>query len=296
MQESVHLKYLVTSPQDRKIGLTITSIGTQNICANESYPPLKHPTRYHFDPEKGRILYEYQLLILTKGSGIFQSASMNQPAKIKEGDMFLLFPGEWHSYRPDPDTGWTEYWVGFYGDIADGWFRNGIISKEHPVFHAGKIETFGNLYRQAMECADKQESGYQQMLCGIVCNLLSSCIYYDKNASFRQDSIQELIAKVRRYINDNIECATPEGVAAFASVSYSKLRKLFRQYTGLTLGKYIAQVRTNKAKEMLSNTDYSVGDIASRLNFFNEEYFSTYFKRITGESPSQYRQRIRQFL
>lgn len=296
MPESIHLKYLVTSPQDRKIGLTITSVGMQNICPNEDYPPLKHPTRYHFDPEKGRILYEYQLLILTKGSGSFRSASMTQPARIKEGDMFLLFPGEWHSYRPDPDTGWTEFWVGFYGSIADGWFGSGVISKNHPVFHVMKTETIGNLYRQAMECADKQESGYQQMLCGIVCNLLSSCIYYDKNAGFRQDSIQELIAKVRRYINDNMGNATPEKAAAFTSVSYSKLRKLFRQYTGLTLGKYIAEVRTNKAKELLSNTDFSVGDIASQLNFFNEEYFSTYFKRITGESPSQYRNRMRKAL
>ncbi|WP_370520917.1 AraC family ligand binding domain-containing protein, partial [Bacteroides sp. 214] len=26
--------------------------------------------------------------------------------EVKEGNMFLLFPGEWHSYKPDPEVGW----------------------------------------------------------------------------------------------------------------------------------------------------------------------------------------------
>ena len=33
--------------------------------------------------------------------------------------MILLFPGEWHSYYPDSETGWDEYWVGFRGVHID---------------------------------------------------------------------------------------------------------------------------------------------------------------------------------
>lgn len=293
MAESIHLKYLVTSPEDKVRGLIISSVGTQGIAPHEPYPPRKHPTRYHFSPEQGRILDEYQLLYIIKGSGTFTSSS-TETTVVNEGDMFLLFPGQWHSYHPDKDTGWTELWIGFTGEIIDSWKTNGIVSQQHQIFHVGIMEELVGLYKQAMNAADAQESGYQQMLCGIVCHLLSSCLYYDRNAAYRSDRVQDTISKVRSYISDNVNSATPESAAAHVSVGYSKMRKLFKQYTGLTLGQYIAEVRTNKAKNLLSNTDMPIGEIAGMLGFDNEEYFSTSFKRITNEQPTAYRKRMQQ--
>ena len=42
--------------------------------------------------------------------------------------MFLLFPGEWHTYTPDKETGWNEYWIGFDGKIMENWEKNGFFS------------------------------------------------------------------------------------------------------------------------------------------------------------------------
>lgn len=288
-QEAIHIKYLVTTPQDRQWGLTVNSVGTQNIGPGEEYPPRQHPTRYHFDPSEGRVLEEYQLVFLTRGTGVFRSAAQPEETRVKEGDMFLLFPGEWHTYRPDPKTGWTEMWIGFSGHIMDQWMSTCPLSKGHPVYHVGIKEELINLYRQAMKCAEAQESAFQQMLCGLVCNLLSSCIYFDRNSHYRRDSVQDIISTAREYISGNINEASPESTAEHVSVGYSKMRKLFKQYTGLTLGQYIAEVRTNKARDLLSNTDMPIGAIAGTLGFENEEYFSTYFKRITGKTPTTYR-------
>ena len=36
--------------------------------------------------------------------------------RIAKGDVFFLFPGQWHSYRPFNNTGWDEYWITFKGD------------------------------------------------------------------------------------------------------------------------------------------------------------------------------------
>ena len=49
----------------------------------------------------------------------------------------MLFPGERHTYRPDANTGWTEYWVGFKGDGADEWIRNGYFSPSTPLLNIG---------------------------------------------------------------------------------------------------------------------------------------------------------------
>ena len=66
-------------------------------------PLSRHPEKYNFKPQTGRILNEYQLVYITKGSGYFSSQSCKSQ-KINAGTMILLFPGEWHSYYPDRET------------------------------------------------------------------------------------------------------------------------------------------------------------------------------------------------
>ncbi|MDR1585001.1 MAG: AraC family transcriptional regulator, partial [Prevotellaceae bacterium] len=77
-KESIHCRYIIANEQDMLWGLTINTVGKQYIGANESYPPRNHPTRYFFSTERGRILNEYQLLYITKGSGTFVSQSHKQ--------------------------------------------------------------------------------------------------------------------------------------------------------------------------------------------------------------------------
>ena len=106
----IHRRYLTVSPTDQMWSLHVTSVGHQTIAPEENYPPQDPPTRYLFDTKNGRILNEYQLLYIAKGKGVFSSKSSGM-WQVKEGYMFLLFPGEWHTYRPDESTGWNEYWI-----------------------------------------------------------------------------------------------------------------------------------------------------------------------------------------
>ena len=122
-------KYLIINNEDYAWGLAINSVGHQSIAENEVYPPQIHPTRYLFNTQTGRTLDEYQLLYITSGKGMFYSESGGRH-QVREGDMFLLFPGEWHTYRPEQTTGWNEYWIGFNGRIMEDWVKEGFFSKE----------------------------------------------------------------------------------------------------------------------------------------------------------------------
>ena len=291
MSDSQHLKYLVTNPENVQWGMSIHSVGWQQIEPHSDYPPRLHPTRYLFNPSRGRVLNEFQLLFLTRGSGSFSCASCGPEKlfRVHEGDMFLLFPGEWHSYHPDEDCGWDEYWIGFTGSIVGNWFEMGFLDKRSPIFHVGLKEDMVNLYRDALRLATDQESHYQQALCGIVCHLLSHCLFYDSNAEFHANKVSDSINAARLFINDNIRDVTPESVADHLFMSYSKFRKMFKEYIGLAPGQYIAEVKVNMARELLTNTDRPIKEIAFSLGFENEEYFSTCFKRLTGFKPSAYR-------
>ncbi len=281
-------RYLTINPADQAWGLAINSVGRQNIAENEAYPPQGHPTRYLFDTRKGRILNEYQLLYITRGRGQFSSRSSSQ-CQIKEGYMFLLFPGERHTYQPDRATGWNEYWIGFNGQIMDEWIRNGFFSKKNPVFNIGVNEEVISLYKKAIMIADAQEANYQQALAGIVCNLVSMAIYLSRNRDFKKSDISVSINTAKAAVHENISTITPERLAEITCMSYSKFRKIFKEYTGFAPSQYIQEVRINMGKELLTNTSKPIKEIAIELGYENKDYFFTAFKRLGGMTPMEYR-------
>ena len=90
----------------------------------EPFPPGKpYPARGHHSApylyawEQGRVFSEYQFLAITRGEGILETATCPH-LELYAGDLFILFPGEWHRFKPDPQTGWDENFVGFDGDYA----------------------------------------------------------------------------------------------------------------------------------------------------------------------------------
>lgn len=288
MNDAIHLKYLMVSPEDLLWGLAVNSVGYQEVGPGESYPPGDHPSRYLFSEEKGRILDEYQLLYITKGQGAFRSASLPHPVPVRSGSMFLLFPGEWHSYRPDKETGWKEYWIGFKGSQMDAWVRDGFFYKEEPVWNVGIRSEIVSLYQSAIDTAKEQEALFQQSLGGIVAHLVSLARFYRRNEAFSEVASQMNRAKI--LIADQFRTITPESLAQQLNMGYSNFRRIFKEYTGFSPAKYIQEVRMNKVKEAITHTANPIKQIAYEMGFENEDYFFTAFRRVTGLTPVQYRE------
>ena len=68
---SDQLRYLTISAIDEEWGIVVTTVGYQFIPPKGNYPLSKHPDNYNFKPQTGRILNEYQLVYIKKGSGYF---------------------------------------------------------------------------------------------------------------------------------------------------------------------------------------------------------------------------------
>ncbi len=281
-------KYLTINQADQTWGLSINSVGNQIISENEVYPPQNHPTRYLFNTQNGRILDEYQLLYITKGKGTFTSKSAGVH-QVSEGQMILLFPGEWHTYRPDKSTGWNEYWIGFNGKIIDDWANNEFFKKENPIFNIGLNEEVISMYKRAIAIAEAQEANYQQALSGIASYLTSMALYLSRNMDFSKSDIAKQINIAKVAIHEDITTITPEKLAELVCMSYSKFRKIFKEYTGFAPSQYIQEVRINMAKEALTNSSKSIKEIALELGYENKDYFFTVFKKVTGMTPANYR-------
>lgn len=72
-------------------------------------------------------------------------------------------------------------------------------------------------------------------------------------------------------------------------MSRASVQNKFRELTGQNLGTYITSYRLDRAKELLSAGEMSMNDISYVLGFRSQRYFSTFFKKNTGVTPSEWR-------
>ena len=287
MQQS---KYLLANERDALWGLTVSTVGYEEILPGDTYPTKGHADGYYFNIEKGRVLNEYQLLYNPEGEGWFQST--NCPRRpVKAGDMFLLFPGEWHTYHPSPTVGWKSHWIGFRGKNMDDRVRAGFLSPQKPIYHVGYSSVIETLYRRAYQAAVKEDAYSQQLMAGIVNYLIGTMYSLERNIQLgRNQSQVDMIGRARLRIRESLESGTTiQQIADEQGVSYSNFRKLFKEYTGLSPATYQQELRLLRAKELLTTTELSIKEIAYRLNFESPDYFSAKFKAKMGCKPSEVR-------
>lgn len=285
MQKS---KYLLANERDALWGLTVSTVGYEDIARGEPYPTKGHADGYYFNIEKGRILNEYQLLYNPEGEGEFESTHCPK-TQLKPGDMFLLFPGEWHTYHPNPRTGWKSNWIGFKGKNMDDRVKAGFLSPEKPIYHVGYSAVIETLYKRAFEAAMEEAAYAQQMMAGLVNHLIGIMYSLERNIELNKNQQQvDMVGKARLRIRESLESdVTIQKIAEELGVSYSNFRKLFKEYTGLSPATYQQELRLLRAKELLTTTELSIKEIAYRLNFESPDYFSAKFKAKMGIKPSE---------
>lgn len=100
----------------------------------------------------------------------------------------------------------------------------------------------------------------------------------------------ELVKKSMLYISEHFnEPINLEDVASHVHLHPSYFSTMFKQSTGSSFKEYLNMVRIEESKRLLSNTDFSIIDIAVAVGFEDQSYFSKVFKKYTGLTPKQYR-------
>jgi AraC-like DNA-binding protein len=285
----VEYKYLIVNEQDKQFGLLVNTVGFQCIHPKSSYPLSDHPEEYFFEASKGRILEEYQLVYITSGIGYFKNSSTDF-ISVTKGQVMLLFPGEWHSYYPDENVGWNEYYIGFCGGVIDNIVENSFLSKDNPILDVGLNEELVSLFKRAIEIAKIDKTATQQNLLGIVMHMIGLIISQSQCNKLEYINCNQIIEVAKIIMKENIfENIYPEELAAKLNMNYTTFRKLFKSITGYSPAKYFQALKVQKAKQLLLETSLSVKEISYKLNFYSPESFNTTFKNSTGETPSKYR-------
>ena len=287
-----YYKYLPVSEDDKKWGLHVLNAGCNHIPKAKIYPEPGHPSHHYFNWDQGRVFNEYQVIYISKGEGVFESESCPQTI-VREGTVILLFPDEWHRFKPNPDTGWDEAWAGFEGNIINNLVQQNFFSRSNPLLHIGLQESVVHILSDIIEKTKIEKPGYQPVIAGSVLHLLGHLHSLARQAMIRGENVSETIINKAICIlrNKAFQDYSVESVADDLNVSYSWLRKTFKLYTGIAPGQYLLQMKINKAKMLLNESDKSIKEIAFASGFISSYYFSKIFKIKMGIAPEVYRKK-----
>ncbi len=285
-------KYLAVSDLDKKWGLYIKDAGHLDKTTPRPFSEkVSHPVPYRFSWEYGRILDEFQLVYIVKGGGMFETADTGL-VRIKTGTLFLLFPGIWHRYQPDPKTGWEFYWVGFQGQITQNIVKNEFLTPGHCIYSIGIDESVFKMFNTIIENLVYEKPGFQQFCTGILMHLLGLIVQYQKQKHKEKGPYFKEVSQAKILLYNRIHQVTDlREIAKDVNMSYSNFRRYFKYYFDISPGTYITQTRYNMAKRQL-NSFKSINEIALELGFSSTAHFSLFFKKQSGLSPLQFRKSL----
>lgn len=96
---------------------------------------------------------------------------------------------------------------------------------------------------------------------------------------------------VKDYIMDNIDMRiTTADIANSLSMNRTQLCNNFKRITGKTVAAFILELKVNEAKRLLHTTNKTLAEISYHLAFSSQSHFQNTFKRLTGVTPSNYRE------
>lgn len=106
-----------------------------------------------------------------------------------------------------------------------------------------------------------------------------------------KQSLTPAVIKAVSFIKNNI--TNPEltntQIAEYAGISEVYLRKLFSAHLSTSVNKYIQDIRIEKSKKLLSETNLCITEISEKCGFSSIYYFCRSFKNKTGLTPTEYR-------
>jgi len=212
----------------------------------------------------------------------------NRQLQVRDGTLFLLLPGEWHRYRPDRDSGWTEEWIELRGPQVARWVESGlfagrtfVLPRESPVW-----SRFRELHALALGGPFRPPG----KLAGLAMSLLAEATQKrSSKTAGTDDRAHRIVALAREKLQSGTNIAD---TAAALRVSYPTLHRYFQSVLGMPPKHYISQLRNARAETLLASGTLSIKEIAANLGYHSASHFSLAFKKAYGVSPLAWRRRL----
>ena len=162
--------------------------------------------------------------------------------------------------------------------LAQKWGVEADRESLHKAYFSGKVVS-----QKEHESAVKLLTIFAQHLA-----MLSNQVFIQQ-----ENSEPPVITKARDYIQEHqTEEISLGQVAKAVNMSSYYFCKMFKKVTGINFTDYVARVRIEKSKNLLLNPNLRVSEIAFEVGFQSLTHFNRVFKKILGQSPTEYRAQL----
>lgn len=250
--------------------------GTEDCVPNHSWGPA--------------IKEHYKIHYIHKGRGIFKIG--DNTYSLKEGQGFLLSPNIVSYYKADEKEPWSYSWVAFNGLNAEAYLRRANLTSDNPIFQYDKDDKVSSCFEGMLKAIRIEKSNdlrLQSLLYLFFAIIIDEAVLspsHDEFAVNKNMYINKAIDFIQINYSQKLKISE---IAEYINLDRKYFSTLFKSIVGVTLQDYLIHFRINKAKQLMNDSDLSIGDISRSVGYDNPLIFSKIFKKISGVSPSQFR-------
>lgn len=154
--------------------------------------------------------------------------------------------------------------VSRHGSLVNS-LRLGVVDLKQPLTEDQKEKISMELQKEGFELLDDHKSGLVQQVKQLIIDL----VHYSDMSEFRE--------KLSVYLSRNLH------------KEYHSLSGLFSSVEGITIEQYFILQKIEKVKEWLVYDELSLSEMAFRLGYSSVAHLSGQFKKVTGQTPSQFK-------
>jgi AraC-like DNA-binding protein len=206
--------------------------------------------------------------------------------RLGVGQCFLIFPHQWHHFFYDIKT---IQWILITFELRPSEPLESL--RNHTVVLSDEAMRFLDILTEFYPRVKRFDPPNAQKVMLLTQLLLNELARSERFLNLPPS--ESLVDKVNRFLTANL--SRPLRIAEIAehfAYSPSRFRTIYREAMGISIGRYIKEIKLNKAQSLLGTTDMTINEIAAECGYDSVYSFSHAFKNYTQRSPSTYRKNL----
>jgi len=264
---------------------------------------------YEFGPSfvfNGETHDFWEMVYVDKGS--VQIRQEEETIVLKQGEVVFHRPNEFHSIKAlnsspnffvvsfECDSSLMHYFERYHTQLDKTLktYLSSIIIEAEKTYIIPKNDPGLKKLERKSDAPLGGEQLIKSYLEQLLIFLLRSITNDGDLASFpqRERDKNPLVGEIRKYMQERVEdTVRVQDICLEFGYSRSFLSKLFQTETGESLAEYFTGLKIDRAKQLIRETNLNFAQISARLSFDTPQYFSRVFKRRTGMTPSEFKNR-----
>ncbi|HEY3236186.1 MAG TPA: AraC family transcriptional regulator [Polyangiaceae bacterium] len=241
-----------------------------------------------------RSFHSYALAYSVDGQAHYRDVN-GLEQDIHPGDVIFVFPDLPHNYSADRGETWSQFYLIFEGPLVELWRKQGLLAPGRPILHREPVHYWLRRFESVLGAPrEPGQPGFAPPLLELsrLQQVIAELLVGGPRAGAE---LAELNAMSRACTLLEAEVSRRVPVATLArrlGLSYPTFQRRFVELIGVSPARYRSARLIERACHLMRTTTLADKQIAAKLGFSNEFYFSRRFKQITGLSPRAFKRTL----